>query len=113
MLQIYNFFLHKKWENPYKLIGNCIFLPSCYLQVHSGTDPSVHLGRSSRAVRGIGPIEPEDGGRYSWDDIFWDDRDVIDKTRLTNVKFIFKDGTTKVFSGYANIKKHMSSDAWD
>ena len=41
MLQIYNFFLHKKWENPYKLIGNCIFLPSCYLQVHSGTDPSV------------------------------------------------------------------------
>lgn len=71
------------------------------------------MGRSSRTVRGIGPIEPEDGGRYSWDDIFWDDRDVIDKTRLTNVKFIFKDGTTKVFSGYANIKKHMSSDAWD
>ena len=71
------------------------------------------LGRSSRTVRGIGPIEPEDGGRYSWDDIFWDDRDVIDKTRLTNVKFIFTDGTTKVFSGYANIRKHMTSDAWD
>ena len=71
------------------------------------------MGRSSRTVRGIGPIEPEDGGRYSWDDIFWDDRDVIDKTRLTNVKFIFKDGTTKVFSGYANIKKHMSDNAWD
>ena len=71
------------------------------------------MGRSSRTVRGIGPIEPEDGGRYSWDDIFWDDRDVISKTRLTNVKFIFKDGTTKVFSGYANINKHMTSDAWD
>ena len=70
------------------------------------------IGRSSRTVRGIGPIEPEDGGRYSWDDIFWDDRDVIDKTRLTNVKFIFTDGTTRVFSGYANIKKHMTSDAW-
>ena len=71
------------------------------------------FGRASRTVRGIGPIEPEEGGRYSWDDIFWDDRDVIDKTRLTNVKFIFTDGTTKVFSGYANIKKHMTSDAWD
>ncbi len=71
------------------------------------------LGRSSRTVKGIGPIEPEDGGRYSWDDIFWDDRDVIDKTKLTNVKFIFIDGTVKVFSGFSNIKKHMTSDAWD
>ena len=71
------------------------------------------LGRSSQTVRGIGPIESEDGGRYSWDDIFWDDRDVIDKTRLTGVKFIFTDGTTKVFSGYTNIKKHMTTDAWD
>lgn len=71
------------------------------------------IGRSSRTVRGIGPIEPEDGGRYSWDDIFWDDRDVIEKNKLTNVKFIFTDGTTRVFSGYANIKKHMTSDAWD
>lgn len=71
------------------------------------------LGRSSRTVKGIGPIEPKDGGRYSWDDIFWDDRSVIDKTHLTNVKFIFTDGTTRVFSGYANIKKHMTSDAWD
>jgi len=70
------------------------------------------IGRSARTVRGIGPIEPEDGGRYSWDDIFWDDRDIIDKTRLTNVKFIFTDGTTKVFSGYANINKHMTADAW-
>ena len=71
------------------------------------------IGRSSRTVRGIGPIESGEGGRYTWDDIFWDDRDVIDKTKLTSVKFIFKDGTTKVFSGNANIIKHMTSDAWD
>lgn len=71
------------------------------------------MGRSSRTVRGIGPIEPTAGGRFSWDDIFWDARDVIDKTKLTSIKFIFKDGTTKVFSGNANIKKHMTSDAWD
>ena len=71
------------------------------------------MGRSSRTVRGIGPIEPEDGGRYTWDDIFWDDNGIIDNTRLTSVKFIFKDGTTRVFSGNANIKKHMTADAWD
>jgi hypothetical protein len=71
------------------------------------------MGRASRTVKGIGPIEPEEGGRYSWDDIFWDERNVVSKTKLTNVKFTFKDGTTRVFSGSANINKHMTSDAWD
>lgn len=71
------------------------------------------MGRSSRTVRGIGPIEKEENARYSWDDIFWDERSVIEKTRLTNVKFIFTDGTTRIFSGYKNIEKHMTADAWD
>jgi len=71
------------------------------------------MGRASRTVRGIGPIEKEEGGRYSWDDVFWDDRSVIKKTRLTHIKFIFTDGTSKVFSGYTNINKHMSDNAWD
>ena len=71
------------------------------------------MGRASRTVRGIGPIDPDEDARYSWDDIFWDDRDVIDRTKLTNVKFIFKDGTTRVFSGHKNILKHMTADAWD
>lgn len=72
-----------------------------------------YIGRSSRTVKGIGPIEPKEGGRYTWDDIFWDYNDIIRETRLTRIKFIFKDGTTKVFSGYNNINKHMTSDAWD
>lgn len=71
------------------------------------------MGNYSKRVRGIGPIEPEDGGRYVWDDIFWDERSIISKTLLTNIKFIFKDGSTRVFSGYKNIKKHMTNDAWD
>lgn len=72
-----------------------------------------NLGRSSRTVKGIGPIEPEEGGTYSWDDIFWDENEIIERTKLTRIKFIFKDGTTKVFTGSANIDKHMSDDAWD
>lgn len=71
------------------------------------------FGRSSRTVKGIGPIEPQEGGTYEWDDIFWDDNGIIDKSRLTRVKFIFTDGSTRVFSGYANIAKHMTPDAWD
>lgn len=70
------------------------------------------MGRFSRIVRGIGPIEKGEEARYSWDDIFWDERNIIEKTRLTNVKFIFTDKTTRVFSGYKNIEKHMTADAW-
>lgn len=71
------------------------------------------IGRSSAKVTGIGPIEPGEGGRYDFDDVFWDDRDVIRKTKLTNVKILFTDGTSKSFSGAANIEKHFTDDAWD
>lgn len=71
------------------------------------------IGRSTAKVTGIGPIEPGEGGRYDFDDVFWDDRDVIRKTKLTNVKILFTDGTSKSFSGAANIEKHFTDDAWD
>ena len=64
-------------------------------------------------MRGIGPIEPNDGGSYSWEKIFWDEYGVIKNCRITAIKFTFKDGTVKSFSGYANIRKHFSGDAWD
>lgn len=72
-----------------------------------------YFGHSTKTVRGIGPIEPEEDGLYTFDEVFWDEYDVIDRTRLTNIKFIFKDGSTKVFSGASNIEKHFSRDAWD
>lgn len=94
-----------------KTIKYVEFTITCYNAV--GDIQRDDVGRYSRAVRGIGPIKPEDGGRYSWDNIFWDDRDVIKNARPSKVKFIFTDGTSKVFSGYGNIKKHMSFDAWE
>lgn len=72
-----------------------------------------YFGYSTKKVRGIGPIEPGSGGSYSWEKIFWDEYDVIKNCRITAIRFIFKDGTSKAFSGYANIRKHFTSDAWD
>lgn len=71
-----------------------------------------YFGDSTKKVRGIGPIEPDEGGSYSWEKIFWDEYDVIKNCRITAIKFTFKDGTIKSFNGYANIMKHFSSDAW-
>ena len=84
---------------------------TCYNTV--GDVQRDYFGNSTKKVRGIGPIEPDDGGSYSWEKIFWDEYDVIKNCRITAIKFIFKDGTVKSFSGYANIRKHFSSDAWD
>ena len=84
---------------------------TCYNTV--GDVQRDYFGISTKKVRGIGPIEPDDVGSYSWEKIFWDEYDVIKNCRITAIKFTFKDGTVKSFSGYANIRKHFSSDAWD
>ena len=84
---------------------------TCYNAV--GDVQRDYFGNSTKKVRGIGPIEPEDDGSYSWQKIFWDEYNVIRDCRITAVKFTFKDGTVRSFSGYANIKKHISNDAWD
>ena len=83
---------------------------TCYNNV--GDVQRDYFGSSNKKVRGIGPIEPGDGGSYSWEKIFWDEYDVIKNCRITAIRFIFKDGTSKAFSGYANIRKHFTSDAW-
>lgn len=83
---------------------------TCYNNV--GDVQRDYFGYSTKKVRGIGPIEPGDEGSYCWEKIFWDEYDVIKNCRITAIRFIFKDGTSKAFSGYANIRKHFTSNAW-
>jgi hypothetical protein len=64
------------------------------------------IGRSEQRVRCIGPIEPTGYGTFTFDELFWDENDIIKYLRVTNIKFTFMDNSTKVFSGWANIKKH-------
>lgn len=63
-------------------------------------------GKSVSVTKGIGPLEPEESASWAWDDMFYDKYDVIDKARLTKIKFIFMDGSVQQFSGYSNINKH-------
>ena len=64
------------------------------------------FGRTNLTMKGIGPIAPKESGSYDFNNLYWDDNDVIKYLRVTKVKFIFKDGTTQVFSGWDNIRKH-------
>ena len=68
------------------------------------------IGRSSAKLRGIGPIEKGDIASYDWDELFWDDNDIIDEVVITNITFTFFDGTTKSYSGKANIDKHRAGN---
>lgn len=68
------------------------------------------IGRSSAKLRGIGPIEKGDIAFFDWDEIFWDDNDIIDEVVITKITFTFFDGTTKSYSGRANIDKHRAGN---
>lgn len=68
------------------------------------------IGRSSAKLRGIGPIEKGEIAFFDWDEIFWDDNDIIDEVVITKITFTFFDGTTKTYSGRANIDKHRAGN---
>ena len=69
--------------------------------------------RSSAKLRGIGPIEKGDIASYDWDELFWDDNNIINKVLITNITFTFFDGTTKSYSGKANIDKHRAANCYE
>ena len=64
------------------------------------------VGKRIARTKGIGPLEPGESASWSFDDMFYDKNDVIRRVRLTNIKFIFKDGSTLNFSGASNIDRH-------
>ena len=85
------------------------------LTAYNGVGDIQHddIGRSSAKLRGIGPIEKGDIASYDWDELFWDDNDIINKVLITNITFTFFDGTTKSYSGKANIDKHRAANCYE
>lgn len=65
------------------------------------------IGRTEAKARCIGPIERGEHATFSFDNLFWDDNDIIKYVRLTYIKITFKDNSTKVYSGWENIKNRM------
>ena len=62
--------------------------------------------RTVRTMRCMGPITPGSPAQYTFDELFWDDRDRIKYMRLNSITFHFTDGTTQSFRGYEKILRH-------
>ena len=67
------------------------------------------LGRGTKEVRCIGPIEPKESVTYEFDELWWDKRDVIKRVDVVRVKIIFRDNTSETFSSKAQVDAHRSS----
>lgn len=70
------------------------------------------IGRSTIKVRGIGPIEVDDFATYDWDELFWDDNDIIKKVVPTKITITFMNGTIISFVGERNIDKHRTGNCF-
>ena len=51
-------------------------------------------------------------GTYDWDELFWDDNDIIERVVPTKITITFMDGTIRTFSGKSNIDKHRMYDCY-
>lgn len=65
------------------------------------------VGRKESKAKCIGPIEVGMPATFTFDELFWDDRDLIKVLKVSYIKITFMDNSTKVFSGVENIKKRM------
>lgn len=62
--------------------------------------------RTVRTMRCMGPIAPGSPAQYTFDELFWDDKDRIKYMRLNSITFHFTDGTSRSFRGYDKILRH-------
>lgn len=65
-----------------------------------------HFGRSVRTVRCMGPVRPGAPAQYTFDELFWSEKNEIKFMRVTGLTFHFTDGTTRSFYGHENILRH-------
>ena len=80
-----------------------------------------YFGRTTSTVTMIGYVFPENSAKCTFNDLFYDYYGIIHYLKITNVTFIFTDGTKKVFAGWDNIYKHwdtyglhedLENDSW-
>lgn len=63
------------------------------------------IGNYAKDVRCIGPLEVGDAGVYDFDDLFWDDDDIIKELRVVELKITFSDNSVITFSGKEKVDK--------
>ena len=67
------------------------------------------LGRKTKEVRCIGPIEPLESAEYRFDELWWDEHNIIKYVNVTRIHIIFKDNTTTTFSSKSQVDAHRLS----
>lgn len=65
-----------------------------------------YFGKKEKIVQCIGPLAAGETATYEFSDVYWDKYDIIELIKMTMIKLTFMDGTTKLYSGVSNIKKH-------
>ncbi|MBO4752388.1 MAG: hypothetical protein J5526_06540 [Bacteroidales bacterium] len=65
-----------------------------------------YFGKKEKKVQCIGPLAAGETETYEFSDVYWDEYNVIELIKLTTIKITFMDGTSKVYTGVPNIKKH-------
>ena len=63
------------------------------------------IGNYAKDVRCIGPLVVGEVGVYDFDDLFWDDDDIIKELRVVELKITFSDNSVITFSGKAKVDK--------
>ena len=95
------------------LFYNCFNKPIKYIEITIKPYNQVNdvqgdeFGRKEAKARCIGPVEEGNPAKFTFDDLFWDEKDLIHYLRVSYIKITFMDNSTKVYSGWENIKKRM------
>ena len=74
-------------------------------------DPiSDYFGKSVARPKVIGPLETDSSASVTFDDLFYDERDVISYLVITYMKITFMDGTIKEIK---NVNNHLGEDVYN
>lgn len=71
------------------------------------------IGRNEAQTRCIGPIAYGTYGDFDFDELFWDNNNLIDHLSIYKVRVVFMDGTEKLFTGQATVKTHIDPTYYD
>ena len=100
----YQFGLIFKFFNCYNKDIKYIELKVCAYNI-VGDRQRDDFGRHTKEVKCIGPISPNETGIYDFDELFWDDNDIIRRLQVEKIVVTFMDNTTKTFSGKTQVDK--------
>lgn len=95
---------------------NCYSQPIKYVEIKMAPYNAVDdvqtddMGRGTREVRCIGPIEPKESATYKFEKLWWDERDIIRRVDIIRVKLIFKDNSSIIFPSKSKVDARRSSN---